>query len=134
NLYGAIFLQDEWRVRPRLVFSAGLRYERETILHDTDNFAPRLALAYDPFGTGKTVVRLGAGIFYNRALLRTIDDFTLGRARVVFDTNALTDPTTRRALTDAERRAFIAAHLSFPQTLTADSPVVQQFGALQTNF
>ena len=134
NLYGAVFLQDEWRVRPNLLLSAGLRYERETILHDTNNFAPRLALAYDPTGTGKTIVRLGAGIFYNRALLRTIDDFTLGRARVVFDTNALTDPLTGRALTDEQRRAFITAHLSFPQTLSADNAIVQQFGAVETNF
>ncbi len=80
------------------------------------------------------VVRAGAGIFYNRVLLRTIDDFTLGRARVLFDTDALLDPTTGRALTDAQRRAFIAAHLSFPQTLAADSAVVRQFGAVETNF
>ncbi len=134
NLYAAAFAQDEWRVRPNLVLSAGLRYERETILRDTNNFAPRLALAYDPTGAGKSVVRLGAGIFFNRALLRTIDDFTLGRARLLFDTNALTDPATGRAQTDAERRAFLAAHLTFPQTLNADSAVAREFGAVETNF
>ncbi len=134
NLYAALFAQDEWRVRPALVLSFGLRYERETILKDHNNFAPRLALAYDPTGTGKTVVRLGAGVFYNRVLLRTVDDFTLGQARVLFDTNALIDPATGRASTDAQRRAFLAANLSFPQTLTVASPVVQQFGTVQTNF
>jgi hypothetical protein len=134
NLYAAVFAQDEWRVRPNLMLSAGLRYERETILHDHNNFAPRLAVAYDPFGTGKTVVRLGAGVFFNRALLRTIDDFTLGTARVLFDTNALNDEATGRALTDEQRRAFIAAHLNFPQPLAADSPIVRQFGTVETNF
>ncbi len=134
NTYAGLFAQDEWRVRPNLVLSFGLRYERETILRDHNNFAPRLALAYDPRGTGQMVVRLGAGVFYNRVLLRTIDDFTLGQARVLFDTNALIDPTTGRALTDAQRRAFIAAHLSFPQPLNAASPVVQQFGTVETNF
>ena len=134
NFYAAAFAQDEWRVRPNLMLSFGLRYERETILHDTNNFAPRLALAYDPFGTGKTVVRLGAGIFFNRVLLRTIDDFTLGQARVLFDTNVLVEPTTGRVLTDEQRRAFIAANLSFPQPLNVDSPVVRQFGTVQTNF
>lgn len=76
NTYAALFLQNEWRVRPRLLLTVGLRYERETILHDNNNFAPRLALAYDPFGTGRTVLRLGAGIFYNRALLQTRNRIT----------------------------------------------------------
>lgn len=134
NTYAALFAQDEWRVRPNLVLSFGLRYERETILKDHNNFAPRLALAYDPRGTGKTVVRVGAGVFYNRVLLRTVDDFTLGQARVLFDTNALTDPATGRVLTDTQRRAFIAANLSFPQPLTVNSSVVQQFGTVETNF
>ncbi|HLL76420.1 MAG TPA: TonB-dependent receptor, partial [Pyrinomonadaceae bacterium] len=134
NLYAGLFVQDEWRARPNLTLTAGLRYERETIIKDRDNFGPRLALAYDPFGTGKTVVRLGGGIFYNRVLLRTVDDFTLGQHRLVFDTNALRDTATGRAMTDAQRRAFISANLRFPETLTADSPLVRQFAFRQTDF
>jgi hypothetical protein len=134
NTYASLFLQEEWRARPGLTLTAGLRYERESIIRDRDNFGPRLALAYDPFGTGKTVVRLGGGIFYNRVLLRTVDDFTLGQNRLVFDTNALTDAATGRALTDAQRRAFIGANLRFPETLTADSPLVRRFAFRQTDF
>lgn len=134
NTYTGFFAQDEWRLRPNLVVTLGLRHDDETIIKDRNNFAPRLAAAYDPFGTGRTVVRVGAGVFYNRALLRTIDDFTLGQNRLVFDTDTLTDATTGRALTDAQRRAFIAANLRFPETLNADSPVVRHFAALQTDF
>jgi hypothetical protein len=114
--------------------SYGLRYEQESIVRDRNNFGPRFALAYDPFKSGKTVIRLGAGIFYNRALLRTIDDFTLGRQQLFFDTNDLLDPVTGRVQTTAERRAFIAANLRFPEVLTPDSAVVRQFGSLNTNF
>jgi outer membrane receptor protein involved in Fe transport len=134
NTYAGVFVQDEWRARPNLTLTAGLRYERETILPDRDNYGPRLALAFDPFGTGKTVVRLGGGIFYNRVLLRTVDDFTLGQRRLIFDTNALRDAATGRAMTDSQRRAFIGAHLRFPETLTADSPLVRQFAFQQTDF
>lgn len=134
NTYAGLFAQDEWRARPNLVLTFGLRRENESIIRDRNNFAPRAALAHDPFGTGKTVVRLGAGVFFNRALLRTVDDFTLGEQRLFFDTAALADPATGRALTDAQRRAFIAAHLRFPATLAADSALVRQFGSPQTDF
>ncbi|MFN2578008.1 MAG: carboxypeptidase regulatory-like domain-containing protein [Pyrinomonadaceae bacterium] len=132
NTYVGIFAQDEWRIRSNFMLSYGLRYEDESIIADLNNFGPRLALAYDPSGSGKTVIRAGAGIFYNRALLRTIDDFTTGAQQLFFDTDALTNNTTGKVMTDAQRRAFIAANLKFPQTLTADSPLVKQFAVGNT--
>ncbi len=125
NTYAGLFLQGEWHPAPRLTLTAGLRYERESVLDDRDNFGPRLGLALDPTGKGKTVVRVGVGVFYNRALLRTIDDFTLGRSIVEFDTNNLPS---------SERRAFIDANLRFPEALRADSPLVRDFGARLTDF
>ena len=117
NQYAGVFLQDEWQVWPKLLLSYGLRYEYETILNDANNFGPRFSLAYSPLDSGRLVLRFGSGIFFNRPLLRTIDDFTLGKQQRFFDTNLLPDP-----------RAFIAAHIHFPETLTPD------FGVLSTNF
>ncbi|MEA2205632.1 MAG: hypothetical protein QOE77_2408 [Blastocatellia bacterium] len=134
NTYMGFFAQDEWRLRPNLTLSYGLRYENETIIKDTNNFAPRLAVAYDPFKSGKTVIRLGAGIFYNRALLRTIDDFTLGRQQLFFDTNTIIDPATSQVGSASFHRTFIANNLHFPAVLTADSALVKQYGVLNTNF
>ncbi len=134
NTYIGVFVQDEWRLKPNLVVSYGLRFENESIVHDRNNFGPRVAFSYDPFKSGKTVIRGGAGIFYNRALLRTIDDFTLGAQQLFFDTDALRDPATGKLMSNAQRRAFIAANLNFPQTLTADSPLVKQFGVLNSGF
>lgn len=125
NLYTGFFVQDEWRPLTGLTVSYGLRYENETVLRDRNNFAPRAALAYDPFGTGKTVLRFGAGLFFNRTLLRTIDDFTLGRELIEFDTNML--PASAR-------RPFIAANLRFPETLASDSALVRQFGTRVVDF
>lgn len=134
NSYLGFFIQDEWRLRPNLVLSYGLRYETETIINDRNNWGPRVSVAYDPSKTGKMVIRFGAGIFYNRALLRTIDDFTLGAQQRFFDTNDLIDPATGRLGSADFRRDFISKNLQFPDVLTADSALVKQFGVLNTGF
>src|SRR6185503_6688937 len=134
NTYLGVFLQDEWRLLPNLLLSYGLRYEKETIVKDVNNWGPRISLAYDPFKDGKTVVRFGAGIFYNRALLRTVDDFTIGAQQRFFDTNDLIDPATGQLGSADFRRAFIAANLNFPATLTTDSALVKNFGVLDSGF
>ena len=66
-----VFAGDDWRIKPNLTFSYGLRYENQTNIHDDRDYAPRLALAWAPGkaakgGRQKTVIRLGSGIFYDR--------------------------------------------------------------------
>jgi outer membrane receptor protein involved in Fe transport len=90
NTYG-FYAQDDWRIKPRLTLNLGLRYEFMNTPHElngrqsrqindfTDpftlgpviqnnslkNFSPRVGLAYDLFGNGKTAIRGGAGIYYD---------------------------------------------------------------------
>lgn len=86
------YVQDDWRILPTLSLSLGLRYEKATTPGEVDNkiaalvdplndaqttvggklwdnpspgFAPRAAIAWDPTGTGKTVLRAGGGIFFD---------------------------------------------------------------------
>lgn len=74
-----VFVQDEWRIRPNLTFTMGLRYERQTNISSNYNFAPRLFFAWAPGGTSvgggpgaspssspKMVIRGGMGVFYDR--------------------------------------------------------------------
>ena len=65
-----LFIQDDWRVNPKLTLSFGLRYEDQTNISSNFNFAPRFAFAYAPGADGqnrpKTVFRGGFGIFYDR--------------------------------------------------------------------
>jgi hypothetical protein len=134
NRYTGLFVQDEWQILPQLLLSFGLRYEYETILRDLNNFGPRFSLAYSPFDSGRLALRLGGGIFFNRPLLRTIDDFTLGKQQLFFDTNLLRDPSTGKLMSADQRRAFIAEHLRFPEKLSGDSSLVREFGVLNTDF
>jgi hypothetical protein len=84
----ALFLQDEWRVRPDLTLNLGVRYDVEVfstpsmknpspvlaaagidtsiIPVDRNNVAPRLGVAWSPRSTPRLVVRAGYGIFYGR--------------------------------------------------------------------
>lgn len=127
NRYTSVFVQDEWQARPQLLVSYGLRYERESILRDPNNFGPRFSLAYSPLES--LVFRFGSGMFFNRPLLRTIDDFTLGQQQLFFDSNRLQDPLTGRLMTAEQRRAFIAEHLRFPETTD-----LRRFANLNTDF
>jgi Carboxypeptidase regulatory-like domain len=66
-----VYWQDDWRLRPNLTFSYGLRYENQTNIASKFNFAPRLGFAWSPGAANatrppKTVIRGGGGIFYNR--------------------------------------------------------------------
>jgi hypothetical protein len=87
-----VFWQDSFRVRSNLTFNLGLRYDIEFppqlaklsglplaaynqlglqkgIDTDKNNFQPRVGVAWDPRGDGKSVVRASYGIFYDHPLL-----------------------------------------------------------------
>ncbi|MCW5976654.1 MAG: TonB-dependent receptor [Bryobacteraceae bacterium] len=66
------FLQDEWRLLPRLTLQLGLRYDIQwltsPIQTDYNNVAPRFGIAWSP--GENTVIRASYGLFYDRVPLR----------------------------------------------------------------
>ncbi|HLZ90636.1 MAG TPA: carboxypeptidase regulatory-like domain-containing protein [Candidatus Acidoferrum sp.] len=97
NIPMGFFAQDSWKVNRRLTVNYGLRYDVEIsplfapatainaaaekalgvvegIPRDYNNVGPRLGLAFDPTGDGKTVIRAGFGLFYDHPLLATAFD------------------------------------------------------------
>jgi hypothetical protein len=79
--YYAGYLQDEWRASRNLTVDFGIRYDLQdnpkpktvnplapqtgVMPNDTNNWAPRVGIAWDPVGDGRTVVRGGWGYFYD---------------------------------------------------------------------
>ena len=72
----ALFAGDEWRVRQNLTLSYGVRLETQTKVNDHFDLAPRVALAWAPGGRAKkqprTVIRVGAGLFYDRFQINSL--------------------------------------------------------------
>ena len=108
------YAQDKWQVKNGLTLSLGVRYDLEVMPIneegnplfsdpsrypvDKNNLAPRLGVIWNPDGQGKSVVRAGYGVFYDRTLLGLVDNF-------LFDTKY--------------SRSFIAA---FPQNAADPGP------------
>jgi len=72
-----VFVNDDIRLSPNLMVSAGLRYYWQDYFVDNKMFAPRLSFAYAPAGSQKMVIRGGAGIFYDRTGPSPISDLLL---------------------------------------------------------
>lgn len=83
-----VFIQDSWKINRKLTFNYGVRYDIEwapifaptTQINATaekalgviqgiplssKNVVPRIGIAWDPWGNGKTVIRASYGIFYD---------------------------------------------------------------------
>ena len=65
-----VYAEDDWKLRPNMTLSYGLRFETQNGISDHGDFAPRIGFAWGLGGkknaAPKTVIRTGFGIFYDR--------------------------------------------------------------------
>ena len=64
------YVEDQWKIKPNMTLTPGLRYETQTKIHDHADWAPRLSFGWSVGAKdGKpaiAVIRAGAGLFYER--------------------------------------------------------------------
>jgi hypothetical protein len=76
QIQNGLFYQDDWRVHQNFTLSLGIRWETQTNIHDKSDWVPRVAIAWSPDSkagkAGKTVIRLGSGMFYDRFSLSQV--------------------------------------------------------------
>jgi carboxypeptidase family protein len=131
------FVQDDWRINPRLTLNLGVRYEYQmnpdpinvnpalpqtaNKVSDKNNIGPRLGFAYDLTGDGKTSMRGGWGLYYGRVINSTVYN-------ALINTGVGIDVAQRQVTLQATN----AAAPSYPTLLTTGTlvaPAVQFFDA-----
>src|SRR6266481_5136180 len=108
-----LYFQDDWRVKPTITVSYGLRFESQNNIGDHADVAPRIGVAWGLDRSGKkspkTVLRAGFGIFYDRFTY----DLVLQQQR----------------LNNITQQQFVVAN---PQFFLADTPSTSQLQAMST--
>ncbi len=68
DVESAFFVQDQWILASRFSLNLGTRVEQQEVT-DAFRIGPRGGFVWTPFGSGRTIVRAGLGVFYDRVPL-----------------------------------------------------------------
>ncbi|HLH31810.1 MAG TPA: TonB-dependent receptor, partial [Terriglobia bacterium] len=107
--YGA-FIQDRMVLSRKLQTEIGIRYDSERAA-GTNNFGPRASFSYLPFGTARSKLSGGIGLFYDNITLLDLQLPNLQRRLTTTYTNGIPTPAASAS------SVFAAPNLRSPATL-----------------
>jgi hypothetical protein len=90
------YVQDKWQINKRLTLNLGVRYDWQSAVENTkDAIGPRVGVAFDATGDGKTLIRGGFGKVYQYqqlAILATLAQRAVVTPTLAYDTTQVTSP------------------------------------------
>jgi hypothetical protein len=122
------FVQDEWKVGPRVTLNLGVRYDLQflqTISTDTNNVSPRVGFVWSPSDSRRTIVRGSAGVFYDRVPLRALANALLSAGNTtdlhnLRQTSVSVSPTQAGAPTFPTILSALVPSVTLPNLTTMD--------------
>jgi hypothetical protein len=95
------YVQDKWQLNKQVTLNLGLRYDYQDLTKTKNALAPRVGVAYDPTGSGRTLIRGGIGKFYELQrlnILGTLVTSAVISPAIIFDTGQVGSPAATGAI------------------------------------
>ena len=131
------YANDDWQVSPDATLSLGLRYDWSNYFRDHDTLAPRFSFSIKPGGSESTVLRGGAGLFYDKVgpfpIIDVLEYRAGGLQRLVMTNPSYPDPfQSGREAAEPPSTAQFAPGIQVPWILQFSGGVERQVSKAMT--